>query len=88
MAIHNLGVHKIAAVREAISTDGARVIYLPPSSHDLNPIELVLSKSKWLLNAFSARIVEALWWICGIDSATPPQRYAVAASGIAAIATR
>jgi len=37
------------------------VVYLPPYSPDLNPIELVFSKFKWLLKSASARTVEALW---------------------------
>ncbi len=44
---------------------GARVVYLPPNSPDLNPIELVFSKFKWLLKSASARTVEALWSVCG-----------------------
>jgi hypothetical protein len=44
---------------------GARVVYLPPYSLDLNPIELVFSKFKWLFTSASARTVEALWPVCG-----------------------
>lgn len=36
----NLGVHKVAGVREAIASVGAIALYLPPYSPDLNPIEL------------------------------------------------
>ena len=43
VAMDNLGVHKVAGVREAIAAAGARVIYLPPYSPDLNPIDLVFS---------------------------------------------
>jgi transposase len=46
--------------REAIAAVGARVVYLPPYSPDLNPIELVFSKFKWLLKRVSARTVDAL----------------------------
>jgi hypothetical protein len=34
----NLSVHKVAGVREHIEATGARLIYLPPYSHDLNPL--------------------------------------------------
>jgi transposase len=34
-----LGSHKVAGVREAIEGAGARLLYLPPYSPDLNPIE-------------------------------------------------
>lgn len=65
VVMDNLGVHKVAGVREAITAAGARVVYLPPYSPDLNPIELVFSKFKWLLKSASARTVEALWSVCG-----------------------
>jgi hypothetical protein len=35
----NLPAHKVAGVREAIEATGARLLYLPPYSPDLNPIE-------------------------------------------------
>jgi hypothetical protein len=38
VGMDNLGVHKVAGVREAIAAAGARVIYLPLYSPDLNPI--------------------------------------------------
>jgi transposase len=65
VVMDNLGVHKVAGVREAIAAAGARVFYLPPYSPDLNPIERVFSKFKWLLKSASARTVEALWSVCG-----------------------
>jgi transposase len=42
----NLPVHKVAGVAEAIEAAGARLIYLPKYSPDLNPIELAFSKLK------------------------------------------
>lgn len=60
----NLGAHKVAGVREAIEAAGARLVYLPPYSPDLNPIELVFAKFKWLLKSASARTVDALWSLC------------------------
>ena len=65
VVMDNLGAHKVAGVREAIEAAGARLVYLPPYSPDLNPIELVFSKFKWLLKSASARTVEALWSVCG-----------------------
>jgi transposase len=47
VVMDNLGDHKVAGVREAITAAGARLVYLPPYSPDLNPIELVFSKFKW-----------------------------------------
>jgi transposase len=42
----NLPVHKVAGVREAIEAAGATLLYLPPYSPDLNPIEMAFSKLK------------------------------------------
>ena len=57
----NLGSHKVAGVREAIEARGASLLYLPPYSPDLNPIELAFSKLKRLLRAAAARTADALW---------------------------
>ena len=57
----NLGSHKVAGVREAIQRRGAELLYLPPYSPDLNPIEQLFAKLKALLRAAAARSVEALW---------------------------
>jgi transposase len=35
----NLSAHKVAGIGELIEARGAKVIYLPPYSPDLNPIE-------------------------------------------------
>jgi transposase len=42
----NLASHKVAGVREAIEGRGARLVYLPPYSPDLNPIEQAFAKLK------------------------------------------
>ena len=57
----NLRAHKIAGVREAIEAVGAKLLFIPPYSPDLNPIELAFSKLKALLRAKAIRTVEALW---------------------------
>jgi transposase len=56
----NLGAHKVKGVAEAIKARGARVIYLPPYSPDLNPIEKCWSKIKTYLRAAKARTRQAL----------------------------
>jgi transposase len=61
----NLAAHKVAGVREAIEAAGAKVVYLPPYSPDLNPIELVFSKLKWLLRSAQARTVDGLHCLLG-----------------------
>jgi transposase len=65
VVMDNLAAHKIAGVREAIKEVGARVAYLPAYSPDLNPIELVFSKLKWLTRSASERTVEGLWNLLG-----------------------
>jgi transposase len=57
----NLGSHKGRAVRAAIRSVGARLLFLPPYSPDLNPIEQVFAKLKTLLRKACARTVEAAW---------------------------
>ena len=55
----NLGGHKCDAVRAAIRATGARLLFLPPYSPDLNPIEQVFAKLKHLLRKAKERTVEA-----------------------------
>lgn len=56
----NLSAHKVEGVRQQIEAAGARLLYLPPYSPDLNPIEPAWSKLKQLLRAAKARTSEAL----------------------------
>jgi transposase len=56
----NLSAHKAAGVQETIAATGARLLYLPPYSPDLNPIEQCWSKIKTFLRAAKARTREAL----------------------------
>jgi transposase len=42
----SLGAHKVAAVRQAIEGAGARLLFIPPYSPDLNPIEQAFAKSE------------------------------------------
>ena len=51
----------VEGVRELIESRGARLLYLPPYSPDLNPIELAWSKVKHYLRKARARTVEALY---------------------------
>lgn len=57
----NLRSHKVAGVREAIEAAGATLMFIPPYSPDLNPIEMAFAKLKALLRAKAIRTVEALW---------------------------
>lgn len=60
VVMDNLGAHKVDGVRQRIEACGARVLYLPPYSPDMNPIEKAWSKLKQGLRATAARTVEAL----------------------------
>jgi transposase len=61
----NLRSHKVAGVEEAITAVGATIMYLPPYSPDLNPIEKFFSKLKALLRKASARTIKTLWETIG-----------------------
>src|SRR5208337_4341309 len=52
---------KVAEVQEAIAAAGAKVLYLPPYSPDLNPIEKLFSKLKALLRKAAKRSIDELW---------------------------
>jgi transposase len=57
----NLPAHKIASVRPLIEAAGAVLLYLPPYSPDLNPIEMAFAKIKALLRKAAERTIDALW---------------------------
>ena len=60
----NLNTHKSTQAIQAIESAGARAVYLPPYSPDLNPIENIFSKVKQLIRSLRPRslrkIVEAV----------------------------
>lgn len=61
VVLDNLSSHKNDAAREAIERAGAEMLFLPPYSPDLNPIEQVFAKLKHLLRKAAARTVDTLW---------------------------
>ncbi len=65
VVMDNLACHKSVAVRQAIEAAGARAVYLPPYSPDLNPIENAYSKVKSILRKAAERTVEGLWSLAG-----------------------
>ena len=60
VVLDNLPAHKAKGVGEAIHAVGAGLLYLPPYSPDLNPIELAFAKLKEILRKAGARTKEAL----------------------------
>lgn len=73
--LDNLGSHKGKAVRKAIRAAGAKLIFLPKYSPDLNPIEQLFAKLKTLLRKAGARTIEAVSAAIGrlLDSFTPQE---------------
>ena len=63
--LDNLRSHKVAGIAEAIEARGAQLIYLPPYSPDLNPIEQAFAKYKALLRKAAERTIETLWQAIG-----------------------
>ena len=61
VVIDNLPAHKVEGVRAAIEAVGAILLYLPPYSPDLNPIEMAFAKLKALLRKAAARTRDSLW---------------------------
>lgn len=60
VVMDNLSSHKVSGVRKLIEKAEAKLLYLPPYSPDLNPIEKAWAKLKQLLRATKARTKEAL----------------------------
>ena len=61
VVMDNLGSHKGAGVRKAIEAAGASLVFLPPYSPDLDPIEQVFAKLKHILRKMARRTVDPLW---------------------------
>ena len=75
VVLDNLGSHKGLAVRRAIRAAGAHLLFLPPYSPDLNPIEMMFAKLKTLLRKADERsqaaVTERLGMI--LDQFTPDE---------------
>lgn len=71
----NLSSHKSSKVDEAIQARGAWVLFLPPYSPDLNPIEMAFAKLKAHLRAKAVRTIDDLWKAIGdiCDLFTPAE---------------
>jgi transposase len=57
----NLGSHKAKIIRQILRQAGARLLFLPPYSPDLNPIEQVFAKLKRLLRKADERTIDGVW---------------------------
>ena len=75
VVLDNLSSHKGRAVRAAIRNAGAHILFLPPYSPDLNPIEMVFAKLKTLFRKADERTIEASWRRVGnlLETFTPDE---------------
>ena len=73
--------HKSKAAEKAIKARGAWILFLPPYSPDLNPIEMAFAKLKAHLRARAVRTIDALWQehICDLFEPAECQNYFTAA---------
>jgi len=75
VVMDNLSSHKSDDVRQIIEAAGARLLYLPPYSPDLNPIEMAFAKLKAHLRKAAERSMPALWDRMGmiLDTFSPTE---------------
>ena len=75
IVLDNLGSHKGVAMRRAIRQAGAHLLFLPPYSPDLNPIEMMFAKLKTLLRKADKRSIAAVWGRIGalLDQVSPSE---------------
>lgn len=73
--LDNLGSHKGKPARKAIREAGAHLLFLPPYSPDLNPIEMMFAKLKALLRKADQRTVQSTWQCVGklLDTVSPTE---------------
>jgi len=73
--LDNLGSHKGQIIRKLIRSVGAKLLFLPPYSPDLNPIEQVFAKLKHMLRQACARTAETVCRCIGrlLDRFTPEE---------------
>ena len=75
VTLDNLSSHKGEMAKIALRKRGAWLLFLPPYSPDLNPIEMSFSKLKTYLRKVKARTIETLWTTVGniCDLYTPKE---------------
>jgi len=83
VVLDNVAFHKSERAEKLIKQRGAWLLFLPPYSPDLNPIEMAYSKLKALLRKHAARnfdaICDALGQICNLYTATECRNFFKAA---------
>jgi len=73
--LDNLGSHKAKPARQALRKVGAHLLFLPPYSPDLNPIEMMFAKLKTMVRKADERAIEAIWKRVGklLDAFAPQE---------------
>ena len=73
VVMDNLSSHKGDRTPKLIRAAKAELVYLPPYSPDLNPIELAFSKIKQRLRSLACRSIDRLWNVMQsvLDAVTP-----------------
>jgi transposase len=61
VVLDNVSVHKAESIRHALEARHCQLLFLPPYSPDLTPIEQAFSKIKAILRRLGARTQETLW---------------------------
>ena len=86
VVMDNLAAHKGQRIRKLIEDRGCQLLYLPPYSPDLNPIEEAFSKVKRLLRVTGARTKEALVEAIGkaLDAVGPKTQEASSLAAVTA----
>ena len=79
----NLSSHKSTKAIDLLRAQGNELIFLPPYSPDLNPLEMALSKLKTLIRKAAARTYQALWQqvgaVCHLFQPQECRNYSIAA---------
>lgn len=65
VVLDNLPAHKRESIRRLVGKRGAWLLFLPPYSPDLNPIELAFSKFKAHMKRLKPRTIDDLWKAAG-----------------------
>ena len=66
VVLDNLPTHKRNTIKKLVEARGAWLLFLPPYSPDLNPIELAFSKFKAHMKRLKPRTVDELWKAAGV----------------------
>ena len=77
--LDNLSSHKSPRAAAALRDAGAWLLFLPPYSPDLNPIEMAFAKLKCMVRNAAARTYDDLWrtvgQVCDLFSPTECENY-------------